>query len=195
VIKNFLEGNGSSGLTVSGLDKRRKKYMKNDKTSDRRNFLKTAGAVLVAASVPAAVPAQKADARQTQNNLKQMIIFGGIAEPNPGLPGAFGQACFQFQMQANLDGSRGFAIISDPVVSEINTHIHIRSVVRDINDMYIFRGGTGKTLSSVLLGKEVEIRVQVLDGDNCSISITIEDTPVAGLLLPAVQKIRIPIYG
>jgi len=165
--------------------------MNNENQKNRRNFLKSAGTVMVAAIVPAVALAQKEESRPTtQNNLKQLIIFGGIAEPNPILPGAFGQACFQFQMQANLDGSRGFAVISDPVVSEINTHINIRSVTRDVNGTYIFRGGTGKTLSAALLGKEVEIRVQILDADNCNVSLTIEDTPVAGLLLPAIQKVR-----
>lgn len=166
--------------------------MKNENQTDRRNFLKTAGAALVAASVPAVAAAQPNEKSRTaaQNNLKQMIIFGGIAEPNPNLPGAFGEACFQFQMRADLISGFGFAVISDPVVSEINTHLHIRSFVRDANGTYIFRGGTGKTLSAVLLGKQFEIRVQVLDADNCSVSLTIENTPVAALLLPAVQKIR-----
>jgi hypothetical protein len=165
--------------------------MKNENQTGRRNFLKSAGAALVAASVPAVALAQTEESRPTsQNNLKQLIIFGGIAEPNSNLPGAFGEACFQFQMRADLITGLGFAVVSDPVVSEINTHIHIRSFVRDVNGRYIFRGGTGKTLSASMLGKSVEIRVQVVDVDNCIVSLTIDDTPVAGLLLPAIQKVR-----
>jgi hypothetical protein len=165
--------------------------MKKDRTNDRRKFLKTAGATLVvAAAAPAAVSAQSNDSRRAPNNIGRMIVFGGISEPNPSLPGIFGQACFQFQMRADLTGGFGFAIISDPVFSEINAHIRIRSVMRAANDTYLFRGGTGKTLDAVLLGKKVEIGVRVLDADNCDVSLTIAGTPVQALLLPAVQKVR-----
>jgi len=168
--------------------------MKNDNKNDRRNFLKTASAALVAAAVPAAVPAQKNDARPSGNNLKQMIIFGGIAEPNPNLPGVFGQACFQFQMQAVV-GGRGYGTISDPVFTEIDTHVQIHSGRLDLNDMYIFQGTCRNSQSSEMIGKAVVIKVQVFGDGNCNVSLTIEDTPVAGLLLPAVQKIRTPLYG
>jgi len=166
-----------------------------EKNNNRRDFLKGAGAVIVAASVPMAVAAQKSDARSgSGNNLKQMIIFGGISEPNPNLSGVFGLACFQFQMQANLDGG-GYGTISDPVFTEINSHIHINSSRRDINDLYIFQGICERSLNPEMLGKPVIIKIQVLSDGNCNVSLTVENTPVNGLLLPAVQVVRVPIYG
>jgi hypothetical protein len=172
----------------------KEEIMNNDNKNDRRNFLKAAGAALVAAAVPAAVLAQKNDARPSGNNLKQMIVFGGIAEPNPNLPGIFGQACFQFQMQAVL-GAGGYGTISDPVLTAINSHIEIHSGRSDLNDIYIFQGTCRNSQSSEMIGKAVAIKVQVLGDGNCNVSLTVEGTPIAGLLLPAVQKIRVPIYG
>jgi hypothetical protein len=111
-----------------------------EKNNNRRDFLKGAGAAIVAAAVPMAIAAQKNDARSgSGNNLKQLIVFGGVAEPLPSLPGVFGQACFQFQMQAVIGGT-GIATISDPFFTEINSHIQISSGRLDLNDMYIFQG-------------------------------------------------------
>ena len=165
--------------------------MKNDNKNNRRSFLKTAGAALVAASVPVVAAAQKSDARPSSgNNMKQMIIFGGVSEPLDNLPGVFGQASFQFQMRANLDGSGGFGTISDPVFTTVNSHVEIHSGRYDLNDMYVFQGTVRNSQSSELMGKAVVIKVQVLPNDNCNVSLTIENTPVAGLLLPAIQKVR-----
>jgi hypothetical protein len=164
--------------------------MKNDKTNNRRNFLKGAGALLVAAAVPGAIAAQKSDARPTtQNNLKQLIVFGGVAEPNPNLPGVFGMACFQFQMRADIGGS-GFGTISDPVFTEINSQIKIHTARQDETYVYVFIGTMPASQSPELIGKTVTIKVQVLSGDNCNVSLTIGETPVQGLLLPAIQKVR-----
>src|SRR5215203_2273201 len=171
--------------------------MKDDNPNNRRNFLKTAGAALVAVSVPAAIAAQKNDNRTSSaNNLKQMIVHGGVAEPNPNLPGIFGLACYQFQMRADFETGKGFGTLSDPVYSGINSHIKIHSARRgDENAVYIFIGTTAASNSSELLGKEVTIKVQVLSDDNCSVSLTIGEPNtqaiLIGLLLPAVQKVRI----
>ena len=105
--------------------------------NDRRSFLKTAGAALVAAAVPTAVLAQAKDARTPSgNNLKQMIVFGGVSEPNPSLPGVYGQICFQFQMCGDIGGlnGRGFATIFDPVLGYANSHIELQSGRLDLND-------------------------------------------------------------
>lgn len=161
--------------------------------NDRRHFLKTAGAALVAAAVPTAVLAQKNDARPPSgNNLKQMIVFGGVAEPNPSLPGIYSQVCFQFQMCGDIGGlnGRGFATISDPVLGYANSHIELQSGRTDINDIYVFQGTVEKSANPDLVGKAVIIKIQVLPSDNCNVTLTIENTPVAGLLLPAIQKVR-----
>jgi hypothetical protein len=166
--------------------------MKNDNKNDRRNFLKAAGAALVALSVPVAVAAQKEEPRLEANNLKQMIIFGGVSEPNPELPGVFGQACIQFQMRAEI-GGRGFGTLSDPVFSDVNSRIEIHSGRSDLNDLYIFQGAISHSLSPEMVGSRATINVKVLRDGNCNVSLTIETANQAiliALLLPAVQKIR-----
>ncbi|MBS1796317.1 MAG: twin-arginine translocation signal domain-containing protein [Acidobacteria bacterium] len=162
--------------------------MKKDNRNDRRNFLKSAGAALAAAAVPAAVLGLGRTA-EASNNLKQMLIFGGISGPDPQMPGIFGLACFQFQMSAEIGGS-GFATLSDPVLTDINSHIRISSGRRGGNNIYVFSGIVERSNSSELTGKPVTVRVQVLPDDNCNLSLTIENTPVAVILLPAIQKVR-----
>ena len=164
--------------------------MENQK--NRRDFLRTAAAALVAASVPTVLLAQKDDARPPSgNNLKQMIIFGGVSEPLPSLPGIFGQASWQFQMVSDTSGSGGgIATISDLFFTEVNSHIKIHSGRLDINDIYVFQGTVERSNSSVLIGKSVVIKVKVLPSDNCDVWLAIEDTPVqVGMLLPAIQKV------
>ena len=157
--------------------------MENDNSNGRRNFLKTAGTVIVAASVPTTVFAKS-------NNIKQMIIFGGISEPNPLLPGVYGQVGFHFQMVADIDGRGGVGSISDPVVSEINSHILFNYGHRETFDTYRFRGTCARSNSSELMGKPVIVRVQILEADNCNVFLSIQDTPVSSLPLSAVQKVR-----
>jgi hypothetical protein len=164
--------------------------MKESITNDRRNFLKAAGALLVTAAVPIGAAAQKDEPRDSANNLKQMIIFGGIAEPNPNLPGIFGQACLQFQMRADIGEGGGFGTISDPVFTAVNSHIEIHDGRTDLNDFYVFRGTVKNSNSPDLIGKAVTIRTQVLRDGNCNVSLTVETTGLQWLLLPAVQKIR-----
>lgn len=166
--------------------------MKNE--GNRRDFLRTAGAALVAASLPTALLGQKDDARPSSsgNNLKQMLVFCGSAESVPSLPGIFGQASWQFQMVADLaNPCRGSASISDPYFSEVNSQVKIQSVERGVNDLYIFSGTCSHSRQPDLVGKQVTIKVQVLPYDNCDVALTIEDTPLQiGLLLPAIQKVR-----
>ena len=166
--------------------------MRSNNKNNRRSFLRTAGAALVAASVPTILVAQKEDARPptSGNNMKQMIIFGGVAEPNPGLPGVLGQSCFQFQMCADIGETGGFGTLSDPMFSDVNSHIQFDSGRVDINDYYVFRGTCSRSQNPDFVGKAVTVKVKVLADDNCDLSLTIENTPVAGLLLPAIQKVR-----
>ena len=166
--------------------------MNNDHKNDRRNFLKTAGAALVAVSVPAAAAAQNARPGGTTNNLKQIGIGCHSVAPNPNLPGVFALASVQLQIFADLGGG-GYAVMSDPIVSEINSHIRILSAVQTSNTTFLLKGTIERSQSSELVGKEVVVRTQVFDGDgNCDLSLVIEPsapTPI-NLLLPAVQKVR-----
>jgi hypothetical protein len=161
--------------------------MKNDNSNGRRNFLKTTGAVMLSAAVPNALLATKASA---QNNLRQMIVFGGVSEPNPLLPGIYGMVGFHLTMCADIGGRSGVGSISDPVVTEINSHILFQSGRRDLNDLYIFQGNVARSNSSELMGKTVIVKVQLFEGDNCNVHLTIVGTPVDSVELPAVQRIR-----
>ena len=166
--------------------------MKHSNISDRRGFLKTAGAALAAAAVPTAIAAQSNSGRGTSgNNLKQMIIFGGVSEPLPSLPGAFGQACYQFQMCADIGGTGGgCATIFDPVFPLVNSQIKMQSGRYDLNDYYVFQGTVQHSMSPDLVGKLVTVKVKVFPADIGDVTISIENTPLIGLLLPAIQKVR-----
>ncbi len=167
--------------------------MNNDNKNNRRNFLKTAGAALVAASVPVAVSAQNANARPgcCTNNLKQIGIAALPAAPNPNLPGIFGMASISLQLFADLGGG-GYGVMSDPVFSEINSHIRIVSTEQTSDTTYLLRGTIERSQSSDLVGKPIVIRSQVLDSaSNCNLKVEIEtSTVLIGLLVPAVQSAR-----
>lgn len=160
--------------------------MKINNVSNRRNFLKTAGSALVAASVPVAIAAQKDGARTPSgNNMKQMIIFGGVSEPLPST----GQD-FQFQMVMNFETGMGHGLLFD-VFTTNNSQVKIFSGRRDLNNVYIFQGTVERSLNSELVGKAVTIKVQTIDtNENCNLTVSIENTPLIGLLLPAIQKVR-----
>ena len=166
--------------------------MKINKNTGRRSFLKTAGLALVAASVPTVILAQKKDeARPSSgNNLKQMLL-GCHSAADSTMSGIWGQACFQFQMCADIGGTRGgFGTISDPVITGVNSHIKFEPGRLDINDIYVFQGTIQRSQSPELIGHTIIAKVQVLPDDNCNLSLTIGDTPVQGMLLPAIQKVR-----
>lgn len=165
--------------------------MKDKNTNNRRNFLKTAGAALVAASVPSVIAGQSNQSRAgSPTNRKQIAVFVCPSDPVSSLPGVFGLASFQMQLFADIGGG-GYGILSDPVFSEINSHIRIVSAAQTSNSTYLLRGTVERSQNGELLGKSVVIRTQKPDADgNCNISLTIENTPVTGLLLPAIQRIK-----
>ena len=120
-----------------------------------------------------------------------MIIFGGVSEPLPSLPGVLGQTDFQFQMQASIDGpARGIASLSSPYFSEVNSQIGIVSVERVGTDVYIFGGIVKFSRQPDWVGRPMKIKVFICPSDNCDLELTIENTPVQGMLLPAIQKVR-----
>jgi hypothetical protein len=166
--------------------------MNNEGNNDRRSFLKTAGAALVAASMPVALTAQSNSARpgSSTNNIKQLGLACHPVSVD-SLPGIFGQVCYNFQMFAEVDGTGGgFGTLADPVFPAVNSHIKFYSGRTDANDIYIFQGTVANSLDPDLVGKPVTVKVKQLGGDNCDLYLTIGDTPVQSLLLPAVQKVR-----
>lgn len=164
--------------------------MRKDTTNDRRGFLKTAGAALVAASLPAAMYAQNARRPTVPNNIKQIGLALHVADPNPLLPGIFGLACISFYMTADINGRSGVATLSDPVFPQINSHIDIESSRTEGNNVIVFKGTIKRSQSSELMGRRMTIKVYICPDNNCDLSLTVEGTELQWLLLPAIQKVR-----
>lgn len=163
--------------------------MIRNKRNDRRAFLRSAGTALVAASVPATIVAGPGASGLGQNNLKQIIVFGGVSEPLPDVPGVFGQVSLQLQMTADI-GVGGWGTFSDSVFNEVNSQFRIDYAARSGASRFAYRGTIIASRTTDMIGKRISIQ-QVQDTiDTCDLFLTIEDTPVASLLLPAIMKVR-----
>ena len=169
------------------------KNMNDEENNSRRNFLRTAAAGIVAVAVPTAIMAQSNRPRpgSSQNNIKQLLLAAHTYESTGSLPGIFGQACYQFQMTADIGGTGGgFGTLSDPVFPLVNSQIQFQSGRTDLNDLFIFQGTVRNSLNPDLVGKQVIVKVKPFSDGTSDLYLTIEDTPLQGLLLPAVQKVR-----
>jgi hypothetical protein len=103
------------------------------------------------------------------NTLKQICL--SAFRWNRNLPGVFGQACFRFEMRAELSAG-GCEIISDDIYSEVNFHFHIRSAVKTGN-IYLLEGTVIASCKPDLVGKLVVIRSESLGDDNSNLSLTV----------------------
>jgi hypothetical protein len=173
--------------------------MKNENKNDRRNFLKAAGASLVAASLPLAVTAQKQTDKLEEDagNQPQPVYLHGCGW-NRSLPGVFGQACFTFEMRAEIGGT-GVGTIRDDVFPEVNSQFQIHSATRSGRNEYFFQGAIIASRSPDLVGKRVTIVARNLGDGIGRASILVESDEdnlvviaiiavLIGLLLPAIQR-------
>lgn len=169
--------------------------MKKNSTSDRRNFLKAAGATLAAASVPAMAAAQRGETAPESNDPDPVYLYGCAWDRT--LPGVFGQACFTFDIRAIVGGT-GLGTIRDDVHPEVNSQIQINSV-RKQGKRYTLLGEIVASRSPELVGMHVEIEARSTGNGEGSASITVssEDQELVviaiiailiGMLLPAVQR-------
>jgi hypothetical protein len=167
--------------------------------SDRRNFLKVAGAGLVAASVPsiasaAAAGAQTKGGDDPGSRSGPVYMYG--CGWNRALPGAFGEACISFDARADLGGT-GVGAFRDDVNPELNSQFQINSATRQGNE-YTFEGVIIASRRRDLIGMQVRIVAESLGDGRGRATITVESGEtnlvviaiiaiLIGLLLPAVQ--------
>src|SRR5688500_9425811 len=137
--------------------------------NDRRDFLKAAGATLVAASMPAIAAAQVADKGEASGN-DYPIYLNGCAW-NRELPGNLGQACFSFDARANLGGT-GFGTIRDDVYPELNSQFSIDSVSRH-RKVFTFVGSIIASRTPEFIGMKVTIVAESIGDGRGKASVTV----------------------
>lgn len=194
VIAPKLSANHNETLVS---DESRKKTKEAD-VSDRRNFLKVAGAGLVAASVPsiasAAAGSQIKGEDDSATRSGPVFMYG--CGWNRALPGVFGEVCLAFDARAELGGT-GVGTFRDDVHPEINSQFQINSATRQ-GDEYTFEGVITASRSRDLIGLQVRMVAESLGNGRGRATITVDSgetnlvviaiiAVLMGLLLPAVQ--------
>jgi hypothetical protein len=176
-----------------------RKRTKDSEVSDRRNFLKVAGAGLVAASVPSIASGAMAGTQtkgEDEATSRSGSVFMYGCGWNRALPGVFGEVCLAFDARAELGGT-GVGTFRDDVHPEINSQFEINSATRQ-GDEYTFDGVITASRSRDLIGMQVRLVAESLGNGRGRATITVEspDTNLVviaiiavlmGLLLPAVQ--------
>lgn len=173
--------------------------MKETKQNNRRNFLKTSGAALVAASLPLSLMAQRQpnDIMDERDDPRGPIYLNGCAW-NRNLPGVYGQACFVFEARAELGGT-GVGTIRDDVHPEVNSQFQIMRAERVERDRYTLQGEIISSQTPQLIGNRVTINVESIGSGQGRASLTIESPDdnlvviaiiavLIGLLLPCCQR-------
>ncbi len=172
--------------------------MKKENTTNRRSFLKAGGAMLAAATLSATAQAQTDETEAANsNNDPQPIYLHGCAW-NRGLSGIYGQACFTFDVRADVPTGIGLGTIRDDVHPQVNSQFQINSVQRR-GKQYTLRGVIVASRSPELIGMRVNIVADSLDDNLGKASITIESENtelvviaiiaiLIGMLVPKIQR-------
>lgn len=186
-------------LSVEELEPKLSANHNETMVRDRRNFLKVAGAGLVAASVPS-IASAAADGTQTKRGDDPGSRSGPVymygCGWNRALPGAFGEACISFDARADLGGT-GVGTFRDDVNPELNSQFQINSATRQGNE-YTFEGVIIASRRRDLIGMQVRIVAESLGDGRGRATITVDSGEtnlvviaiiaiLIGLLLPAVQ--------
>jgi hypothetical protein len=165
--------------------------------SDRRNFLKVAGAGLVAASVPTIASATGAQSKgEDDSTVRSRTVFMYGCGWNRALPGVFGEVCLSFEARADLGGT-GVGTFRDDVHQEVNSQFQINSATRQ-GDTYTFEGVIIASRRRDLIGARVMMVAESLGNGRGRATITVDSgetnlvviaiiAVLMGLLLPAVQ--------
>jgi hypothetical protein len=164
--------------------------MRKKTKSDRRTFLKASAATLVAATVPVVVAGQKDEKGEADARSQPVYLYG--CGWNRNLPGVFGQACFSFDIRADLGGT-GVGTIRDDVHPEVNSQFEITSAEKQRQE-YIFSGAIISSQSPDLVGKRITVTAESLGNGMGRASLIVETQTelvviaiigiLIGLLLP-----------
>ena len=174
----------------------------NDKeaeVSDRRSFLKVAGAGLVAASLPSVASGALQDKpidKEVDPNSRDRSVFMYGCGWNREMPGIFSEVCLTFDARAELGGT-GVGTFHDDVHPEINSQFQINSATRE-GDEVTFVGEIIASRSRNLIGMQVVMVAESLGNGRGRATITIERPEtnlvviaiiavLMGLLMPSVQ--------
>ena len=154
--------------------------------NDRRDFLKAAGATLVATSLPAIATAQ-IDEKDGASGNQQPIYLNGCAW-NRELPGDLGRSCFSFDARAVVGGT-GVGAIRDDVFSNANSQFAINSVSRH-GRTFTLLGEIIASRDPGMIGHRVRIVAESTGEGIGRASITIE-SPDDNLVVIAIIAILI----
>jgi hypothetical protein len=160
------------------------KRMKVVDTSDRRNFLRVAGAGLVAASVPSV-------AQATPENTQQVFYAHGMVW-NPELTGLLAQLRLTFDI-AVRPGGTGLGTFGDDVHPEFNSHFKINSTAKQGN-VHTFEGEITAARDPAMVGTPVTIVAEV-EGSATGVTITVGTNTFkgAGLVVIAIIGVLIAL--
>src|SRR5687768_9989537 len=166
------------------------KQMKKTEQNNRRDFLRTSGAALVAASLPISLMGQqdKKSTTEDRDNATGPVYLNGCGW-NRSLPGVYGQACFAFEARAELGGT-GVGTIRDDVYPEVNSQFQITRAERVSARGYSLQGKIIASRTPQLIGNLVTINAESIGNGQGRASLTIE-SPDDNLVVIAIIGILI----
>jgi TAT (twin-arginine translocation) pathway-exported protein len=154
--------------------------MKEADLSNRRNFLKTTGAALAAASIPSVATAMPTDTQQ--------VFYAHGMAWNPELPGPLAALRLTFDLAVRLGGT-GLGTFGDDVQPEFNSHFKINSTATH-GHVYTFEGEVTAARDPAMVGTSVTIVAEV-QGTTTGVTITLGTHTFKGAGLVVIAIIAI----
>jgi hypothetical protein len=151
-------------------------------TSDRRDFLRIAGAALAAASIPSVAEGRPEDT--------QKVFYAHGMAWNPDLPAIFAALRLTFNLAVRLGGT-GLGTFGDDVNPEFNSHFKITSTAKHGN-VYTFVGEIVAARNPAMVGMPLTIVAEV-EGSTTGVTITLGTLTFKGAGLVVIAIIAILI--